>query len=252
MAVPSFLVAAAVWPRTVTSACSVCAGSCSTSRAVRRCRRFPAPLAGRICGACRRSADGRADPAASCAGTTRGPTVPLREGVTGCQPGGLAAPGGAGAGPCCARSRLRFAMSRLPMAGGHVSRPRRAGYPLLGNMRDISRNRQHDMSLNYQPGRLGGHLRDRRRCVAGSFVAGCVRRHPDYEDLVARRPRARAPQGRPGPRARLGGGGITGWRVPRQCQARRPPAGAGPRRRAGPVSPPPGASRPAAGASPAR
>src|SRR2546429_1848258 len=45
IAVPSFLVAASVWPRTATSACSLCAVSCSIVRALRRCRRFPAPLA---------------------------------------------------------------------------------------------------------------------------------------------------------------------------------------------------------------
>src|SRR5207237_4481719 len=60
IAVPSFLVAASVWPRTATSACSLCALSCSTDRALRRGRRFPAPLAGQISEACWRRADGRA------------------------------------------------------------------------------------------------------------------------------------------------------------------------------------------------
>src|SRR5947209_7997537 len=60
IAVPSFLVAASVWPRTATSACSWCALSCSTDRALRRGRRFPAPLAGQISEACWRRADGRA------------------------------------------------------------------------------------------------------------------------------------------------------------------------------------------------
>src|ERR1700730_6071401 len=58
--VPSFLVAASGWPRTVTSACSWCALSCSTDRALRRGRRFPALLAGQISEACWRRADGRA------------------------------------------------------------------------------------------------------------------------------------------------------------------------------------------------
>src|SRR6266436_757860 len=58
--VPSFLVAASVWPRTATSACSLCALSCSIDSALRRGRRFPAPLAGQIDGACWRRADGRA------------------------------------------------------------------------------------------------------------------------------------------------------------------------------------------------
>src|SRR5947207_12140010 len=44
--VPSFLVAASGWPRMATSACSWCALSCSIDSALRRCRRFPAPLAG--------------------------------------------------------------------------------------------------------------------------------------------------------------------------------------------------------------
>src|SRR6266568_8451982 len=57
--VPSFLVAASVWPRTVTSACSWCALSCSTDRALRRSRRFPTPLAGQISAACLRRADDR-------------------------------------------------------------------------------------------------------------------------------------------------------------------------------------------------
>src|SRR6266700_2327472 len=60
IAVPSFLVAASVWPRTATSACSLCAVSCSIDRALRRGRRFPAPLAGQIDGACWRRADARA------------------------------------------------------------------------------------------------------------------------------------------------------------------------------------------------
>src|SRR5690348_11040526 len=58
--VPSFLVAASGWPRTATSACSLCAVSCSTDRALRRGRRFPAPLAGQISGGGFRRADGRA------------------------------------------------------------------------------------------------------------------------------------------------------------------------------------------------
>src|SRR6266568_776518 len=60
IAVPSFLVAASVWPRTATSACSLCALSCSIDRALRRGRRFPAPLAGQISEACWQRADGRA------------------------------------------------------------------------------------------------------------------------------------------------------------------------------------------------
>src|SRR5713101_2488869 len=60
IAVPSFLVAASGWPRTATSACSLCAVSCSIDRALRRGRRFPAPLAGQIDGGGFRRADGRA------------------------------------------------------------------------------------------------------------------------------------------------------------------------------------------------
>src|SRR5258708_12589047 len=60
IAVPSFLVAASGWPRTATSACSWCAVSCSIDRALRRGRRFPAPLAGQIDGGGFRRADGRA------------------------------------------------------------------------------------------------------------------------------------------------------------------------------------------------
>ena len=66
---------------------------------------------------------------------------------------------------------------RLPAAGGHVSRPRRASDPLLGNIRDTSRNCQHDMSRNCRLGRLTacpaaclcrcrGHPRGRRRRFA--------------------------------------------------------------------------------------
>jgi hypothetical protein len=79
--------------------------------------------------------------------------------------------------PRLARSRLRFVMFRLPAAGGHVSRPRRAGYFLLGKLRDMSRNCQHDMSRNYRVGgltacpvaclcRCRGHPRGRRRRFA--------------------------------------------------------------------------------------
>src|SRR5437870_11863926 len=59
IAIPSFLVAAAIWPRTVTAACSWCALSCSTDRALRRGRYFPPPLSGHISGACWRRADDR-------------------------------------------------------------------------------------------------------------------------------------------------------------------------------------------------
>ena len=44
--------------------------------------------------------------------------------------GDPAAPGGEAAGPRFPRSRSRFVMSRLPVAGGHASRPRRAGHLL--------------------------------------------------------------------------------------------------------------------------
>src|SRR2546430_7901323 len=58
--VPSFLVAASGWPQMATSACSWCALSCSIDSALRRGRRFPAPLAGQISEACWRRAAGRA------------------------------------------------------------------------------------------------------------------------------------------------------------------------------------------------
>src|SRR5260370_40563055 len=60
IAVPSFLVAASGWPRTATSACSLCAASCSIDRALRRGRRFPAQPAVQIDGACWRRAAGHA------------------------------------------------------------------------------------------------------------------------------------------------------------------------------------------------
>src|SRR5260370_6822127 len=63
MVVPSFLVAASVWPRTVTSAWSSCRVCCWIDCAGRRGRRVPAPFACQICRPCRRGADGRAGPA---------------------------------------------------------------------------------------------------------------------------------------------------------------------------------------------
>src|SRR5580704_2626232 len=63
MAVPSFLVAASVWPRTVTSAWSSCRVCCWIDCAGRRGRRVPAPFACQICRPCRPGADGRAGPA---------------------------------------------------------------------------------------------------------------------------------------------------------------------------------------------
>src|SRR5580692_1072765 len=54
--------------------------------------------------------------------------------------------------PRLARSRLRSAIPGLPAAGGHVSRPRRAGHLLPGNIRDTSRNCQRDMSRNLVEG----------------------------------------------------------------------------------------------------
>ena len=95
-----------------------------------------------------------------------------------------------------------------------------------------------------------------RRLTAGevrnslcSVAAGCVRPHPDYEDLVAHRPQARARQGRrecePGPAAPVLAAGAS-RAGPRYggCMPARDRRG-----KAGPVSPPPGANRPAAGAS---
>ena len=66
-------------------------------------------------------------------------------------------------------------MSRLPVAGGHVSRPRRAGHLLSDNIRDMSRNRQRDVSRNYRSAtcrrarlparvRCREHPQGRRRC----------------------------------------------------------------------------------------
>src|SRR5258708_12748992 len=68
------------------------------------------------------------------------------------------------------------------------------------------------------------------------MAAGSVRRHPDYEDLVAHWPQARALQGRPVLRAWTGSGGISSWRVPCRSQARQLPAAAGPRRQGGALS----------------
>ena len=63
-------------------------------------------------------------------------------------------PGGDGAGPPLRQIAVALVMSRFPVAGGHVSRLRRAGHPLLGNIRDMSHKCQHDMSRNYRPERL--------------------------------------------------------------------------------------------------
>jgi hypothetical protein len=89
---------------------------------------------------------------ASCAGTTRATTVPLRARVTG--PAGLVAwprPAVTAPVPRLARSRVALSHVQAPQAGDHVSRPRRAGHLLLGKLRDISRNCQRDMSRNSRP-----------------------------------------------------------------------------------------------------
>ena len=104
------------------------------------------------------------------------------------------------------------------------------------------------------PGRSGS-----RRLTAGemrnsicSVPAGSVRRHPDYED-PRRPPTASAsapgrPYCEPGPAtAALAGGASRAGPRHRGCQPAQDRGG-----KAWPVSPPPGASRPAAGASPVR
>ncbi len=79
---------------------------------------------------------------------------PAREGHRARRPGGLAAPGVDAAGPPPRQIAVALSHVQAPEAGGHVSRPRRAGHPLLGNIGDVSRNCQHDVSRNYQLGRL--------------------------------------------------------------------------------------------------
>jgi len=204
---------------------------------------------------------------------------PTRESHRACRPGGLAAPGVDAAAP---PGQIAVALSHVqaPGAGGHVSRPRRAGHPLPGNIGDVSRNCQHDMSRNYQ---LGGRPACPVACLRAAAVgfrragAGASRRltgavRPrDPGDLVEgigpldfglagtrhwrgrRDLRSRCPAARRRPTA----AGLPVARrdvalVARPCrsQARRLPAGAGPSRHGQAfVSPLPGASRPAAGAS---
>ena len=69
------------------------------------------------------------------------------------QPGDLPAPASNAAASPLRQIAGALGHAQSPDAGGHVSRPRRAGHLLLGNLRDISRNCQHDVSRNY---RLGG------------------------------------------------------------------------------------------------
>ena len=80
--------------------------------------------------------------------------APARGGQPARRTGGLPAPGGEGAGTPPRQIAVALSHVQAPEAGGHVSRPRRAGHPLLGNIGDVSRNCQHDMSRNYQLGRL--------------------------------------------------------------------------------------------------
>jgi hypothetical protein len=68
-----------------------------------------------------------------------------------------------------------------------VSRPRRAGHPLLGNIRDMSRNCQRDVSRNYQLGKLPACpvVQARRAATSTSFSPCC----DDDHDAVGGRPR---------------------------------------------------------------
>ena len=102
------------------------------------------------------------------------------------------------------------------------------------------------------PGRSGS-----RRLIAGERCVTPYAQSPPGAYAPTRITRTSLPTGRKGERCRGGGtaspadsGGISSWRVPRRSQARRLPSGAGPRRHGqGLVSPLPGASPPAAGAS---
>ena len=82
---------------------------------------------------------------------------PAREGHRARRPGGLAAPGVDAAGLPPRQIAVALSHVQAPEAGGHVSRPRRAGHLLLGNIGDVSRNCQHDMSRNSQLGRLSAY-----------------------------------------------------------------------------------------------
>ena len=86
---------------------------------------FPVPRAGQIC---RAVALPGPRPGADAAGQVRR-HHPVQHGAAGRgghrarRPGGLATPAVTAPVPRCARSRLRFVMSRLPVAGGHVPGP---------------------------------------------------------------------------------------------------------------------------------
>jgi hypothetical protein len=95
---------------------------------------------------------------------------PAREGHRARRPGGLAAPGVDAAGPPPHQIAVALSHVQAPEAGGHVSRPRRAGHPLLGNIGDVSRNCQHDMSRNYQ---LGGPPACPVACLCAAAVGIC-------------------------------------------------------------------------------
>ena len=187
--------------------------------------------------------------------------MPLREGAfTGCP--SLVAwplPAVTPPAPCCARSRLRFVHVQAPDASGHVSRPRRAGYFSSATyvICHVIVNMICHIIINREGSRWAGDLRGRPcrvRCGA-PFVAGCVRRHPGFEALLLRQAAgAKRPAGtRPGPRSparRLAVSPAGTSRAGSRRGARHSARDRG--GRSGPVSPPPGASRPAAGASPAR
>src|SRR5690348_5969678 len=128
-----------------------------------------------------------------------------------------APPGPARASPPLRQVAAVLSHVHAPEAGGHVSRLRR-GRPFSGKLRDISRNCQHDTSRNYQWGKAADGARPPAR-VPLPWASGGRRR------CFA---------------------GLTGTVLPGAGVACRPETGAAGR---GLVSPPPGASRPAAGAS---
>jgi hypothetical protein len=83
---------------------------------------------------------------ARCAGTTRWTRLPLRAGAI--RPARRVTCPLPPVTPPVPLRKIAGALghAQSPDAGGHVSRPRRAGHILPGNLRDISRNCQRDVS----------------------------------------------------------------------------------------------------------